>query len=285
MLSIKHLTYLTFAVAVAALMVMIMQSTQPSHSAVLSKQHYVLVAKEPLRVGVLVDFNQLSWKAISQSQLDAEVALITKKDFKHSSLNNKVVARHIGTNESIYIDDFISPSDSGYLTTVLAKNKRAIAISVNSQSAIAGLVQPGDWVDVMFYHSLERRDDQDAWKVAASGSSRQLVENVRLLALDKAVERTRNQSTKESNFNKQSTVTLEVSIEQAQQLYLAQNLGDLSLMLRAKDAVDTNHHVVMTEMVDVLSQFSDEQEQANMVLLKGSTQVMSSASAKKKEND
>lgn len=284
MLSIKHLTYLTFAIAATALAVMIMKSPSSSTTAVKQEQaYYVLAPKQPIAEGEVVDFTKLRWKNVTKETIDAAVAVITKDGFEQSSISNKVAVRDLNTDDMLHSGDLISSSDSAYLTTVLNKNKRAIAISVNSQSAIAGLVQPGDWVDVMFYHELARRDDQDAWKVASSKSSRQLVENVRLLAIDHLVNRSANQPDSKREFSQQSTVTLEVSVAQAQQLYLAQNLGDLSLLLRANDAPSVAIEDTATEMADVLSQFSDENEQANMVFLKGSTQVMSGASAKTKE--
>jgi pilus assembly protein CpaB len=282
MFSIKQLTYFTFAIAAAALLVMIYQSGgKPAVNHLKVDNHYVLVAKDLLVVGQTVDLNQLTWQSLSQSEFGAAVGVFEKKNFDQQSLVNRVLARNLLAGDIIHTDDFMSPNDSGYLTTVLAKDKRAVAISVNSQSAIAGLVQPGDWVDVMFYYALERRDDQDAWKVLASSSSRQLVENIRLLAVNRVVV----PDNEHEVFTDKSTVTLEVSVSQAQQLYLAQNLGSLSLMLRSKDAVVGELSMSSTGMSDVLNQFGDEEEQSNMVLLKGNVQVMASASAKKKETN
>lgn len=84
---------------------------------------------------------------------------------------------------------------------------------------------------------------------------------------------------KNEKFNEQSTVTLEVSVLEAEKLALAQELGQLSLLLRSAHAITNSDELLSDKTVatfsDVLTQYNKQTDRANMVLLKGKHQVVS----------
>lgn len=84
---------------------------------------------------------------------------------------------------------------------------------------------------------------------------------------------------KNEKFNEQSTVTLEVSVLEAEKLALAQELGQLSLLLRSAHAITNSDELLSDKTVatfsDVLTQYNKQTDCANMVLLKGKHQVVS----------
>jgi pilus assembly protein CpaB len=98
---------------------------------------------------------------------------------------------------------------------------RAITITINKSSGLAGLVFPGDRVDILLTHQIT--DD--------NGIIRQVGEtvfqNVRILAIDA---RTNDQANKPGAGK---TATLEVTPKMAEKVAVVKRLGSLSLVLRS----------------------------------------------------
>lgn len=248
---------------------------------IIEPQVSVLTINSDIEIGQALKSNQVSWKLISQSHANSLVGVIIKKDFKLNSFETSITRHALKSGNYLHFDDMVSPNDSDFLTSVLDHDKRAIAIKVDAKAAIAGLIRPGDRVDVMFYHHLKKRADQDNWLIASSGSARQLVSNVRLLAVDRKIERQdqiKEGKHQAEKFNEQSTVTLEVSTLEAEQLALAQELGQLSLLLRSVNKKNLLREQQIkpkaTTFSDVLTQFNSRTDRANMVLMKGKYQLV-----------
>ncbi|MFO1427983.1 MAG: Flp pilus assembly protein CpaB [Steroidobacteraceae bacterium] len=110
---------------------------------------------------------------------------------------------------------------------------RAVTVPVDEVSSQGGLVRPGDRVDLML--TEERQDDGERCV-----SIRPLLESVRVLATGRA---TREPGTAAGNpdsgserwtADSYSTMTLDVTPDQAQQLAAGQRLGDIVPMLRGE---------------------------------------------------
>lgn len=282
MFAIKHVIYLTLFIALCGLVAVVIQLNQGGNASSASSQVemiQLLSVKHAVKSRHSLTDDDLKWLSVAKSEAQQLFGVIKKSQFEPSQISNKVLTRALSADEYLHLGDLISPDDSDYITTMLSPTKRAIAIKVDAKSAIAGLVQPGDYVDVIFYHQLSRRDDRDVWKIASSSSARQLVSNVRLLANDAKAwrnELSAEEREEDKKFSDQSTVTLEVNITQAQQLSLAQNLGQLSLLLRGKEQSDNSNTlpVEASSMANVLNQFDHETEQSNLMLFKGNQQIM-----------
>lgn len=188
MLSTKKIIYLTFAVTLIGLIGIYRQLSNTSLNQQVSEnvksQVSVLTINSDINAGQSIASNHLTWSLISVAAANNMVGIIQRENFDINKLNESIARVSLKKGEFLRSDNFVLPNQSDYLTRVLQKNKRAIAIKVDAKAAIAGLVNPGDFVDVMFFHQLEKRDDQDNWVVASSGSARQIVTNVRLLAVD-----------------------------------------------------------------------------------------------------
>ncbi|PAJ72548.1 Flp pilus assembly protein CpaB [Pseudoalteromonas sp. NBT06-2] len=288
MLSTKKIIYLTFAVTLIGLIGIYRQLSNTSLNQQVSEnvksQVSVLTINSDINAGQSIASNHLTWSLISVAAANNMVGIIQRENFDINKLNESIARVSLKKGEFLRSDNFVLPNQSDYLTRVLQKNKRAIAIKVDAKAAIAGLVNPGDFVDVMFFHQLEKRDDQDNWVVASSGSARQIVTNVRLLAVDRDIKPKRTidnelPESKNEKFNEQSTVTLEVSVLEAEKLALAQELGQLSLLLRSAHAITNSDELLSDKTVatfsDVLTQYNKQTDRANMVLLKGKHQVVS----------
>jgi len=240
----------------------------------IESQVTVLSLNSPLKQGQKLKLKNLQWQSLPQSQADQLIGYIKRQGFEQGLFLNAIARDDLAPNAIIRNDDLILSNEPGYFAASLAKNMRAVAITVDAQSALAGLVQPGDQVDVLFYHQLDRDRSRSALLTAASSSVKTLISNVRLMSLDDSAnqkEEQEQESTNEDKFNDQSTVTLEVTSAQAEQLAVAEAIGSLSLVLRSlhSDQLLTSTDTSQTTFDSILPNYKKQTEQANIILMKG----------------
>lgn len=182
---------------------------------------FVLVAAKTLTAGSFVNAENLKWQAFPDGALSA--SYLTKDKIKIEDLNGSVVRRVITAGEPITQERLIKPGDRGFVAAILKEGMRAVSVSVNATSGIAGLVFPGDQVDVILTHSVQSDDEMRPMRQV----SETILTNVRVLAID---QRTDDQNAKPSV---PKTTTLEVTPKQAEIMMVARELGRLSLSLRS----------------------------------------------------
>ena len=293
MFSTRNIIYLTFSIAVIGVIGIYLQlsGTKAINTAIANEAPIsVLTLNTDLDAGKAILAQHFSWQLISEQQAQNLVGLIKRQDFKLKKFKGAISRYPLANGDYIRLDSLVLPHDSDFLTTSLVKGKRAMAIKVDAQSAIAGLVSPGDRVDVIFYHKLKRSEEQDVWQINASASVRQLVTNVRLIAVDRQLNKQEvadDDSRKGSKikYDDHSTVTLEVTVKQGQKLAMAQQLGRLSLLLRGSSGqysqlAATEDNSTNTVFADILPQFYQHAQRAQMVLMQGEKQVLSHAKEK-----
>lgn len=188
----------------------------------------VLVAKSALPAGRIIRPGDLTWQVWPQEGIargyHVEGGKVTIKDFVGA-----VVRRGIESHTPITEATVVRPGDRGFLAAVLTPGRRAIAVPVNPSSVIAGLVYPGDRVDLILSYKYQVRHLGPKGKSEREmrHASETVLSNVRVLALD--------QNTDDQNGKKgiPKTATLEVTPKQAEAVALATELGHLSLSLRS----------------------------------------------------
>lgn len=251
------------------------QGYQPSVNEA-DKSVSVLTVNRDIQAGESLKSNQLNWVQIPKGQAESLVGVIEQSQFDLSQVSDAILAYSLAKDDFLRRDALLFPTDSNYLSAVLAPGKRGLAIKVDAQSAMAGLVKPGDKVDVLFYHKFGRSKKDFGNQISAS--VRSLVSNVKLLAIDKVVSRsavkqveTENVS-KPNSFNEHSTVTLELDVEQASKLLIAQQIGQLSLALVSKRDQGSEfgqHTVAFDQVLPELRQNTDV-----VSLFKGNNQAV-----------
>ena len=125
----------------------------------------------------------------------------------------------------------IRPGEDGFLAAVLLPDRRAITITVNQETSHAGMIAPGDRVDVIFTMQVSSNDPSQL-----NSFSRTVLEDIRVVAVGRRIESvtyTDQESTPNGN-----TVTLEVRPPEADQLVLASTRGSLALALRPLGQAD-----------------------------------------------
>jgi pilus assembly protein CpaB len=137
-------------------------------------------------------------------------------------MQERVVKVGILRGEPILERKLAPPGTQGGLSAVIAEGKRAMTVRVNDVVGVAGFALPGNYVDVMVNTRQDNKGPSDDDKQI----SKTVLEHVMVLAVAQEASR---DDTKPKVVN---AVTLELSLEDAEKLDLARNVGSLSLVLR-----------------------------------------------------
>ena len=123
----------------------------------------------------------------------------------------------------------IRPGQDGFLAAVLLPDHRGITITVNQETSHAGMIAPGDRVDVIF--TMQVSSDSPS---RLNSFSRTVLEDVRVVAVNRRIESVNyaDQEAGQGNTQGGNTVTLEVRPADADRLVLATARGSISLALR-----------------------------------------------------
>ncbi len=144
------------------------------------------------------------------------------------SLKGRVILTNLRKNEPI-LDSKLAPTDitSGGVVAVMDPNKRAMAVKVNEIVGLPGFIQPGDRVDVMatFDDPTAKANQGNKPRVTKA-----VLENTLVLATGTQMERAVDS---EEGPKAVKVITLEVTIEEAEKLAMAENGGKLRLALRS----------------------------------------------------
>jgi pilus assembly protein CpaB len=188
----------------------------------------VLVASKDLPVGNFLKAGDLRWQSWPDDDLPE--SYMVKGTVKPEDFEGTVVRRSFSAGQPVTRDRIIKPGERGFLAAVLQAGYRAISIPIGAASGIAGLIFPGDRVDILLTLSLVKPEEDDS-KGADPRATETVLTNVRVLALDQKVD----DQSDEPKLAK--TATLEVLPKQAEILSVAREMGSLSLSLRslAKD--------------------------------------------------
>ncbi len=154
-------------------------------------------------------------------------------------LDGRVILTNLKKNEPI-LDSKLAPIDlkSGGVVAVMDPGKRAMAVKVNEIVGLPGFIQPGDRVDVMatFENPQGSKKQKQITKV--------ILENMLVLATGTKMERKQG----EEELTPVKVITLEVNLDEAEKLAMAENGGKLRLALRSP----LNPEVVKTKGANFL---------------------------------
>ena len=180
----------------------------------------VLAAARDLSVGTLVGGGDLRELELEVPAIDAEYILVDG-DSNAGTYRGYAVRQEISSGTPLTRSALVGPGQKGFLAAVLRPGTRAVTVRVGPATGQAGLIDPGDRVDVIL--SAELRVDERDLKVFA----RTIVEDVRVVAVDHRVDG------EEPEHTEVITATLEVSPSDGDRLVLAEHEGRLSLAVRS----------------------------------------------------
>ncbi len=221
-----------FAVLIAALAAVVMfgysilnQGHKAAPVAVAPVTEEILVAAVPLPGGSLIQPNEISSASMSIAAVPA--AAIEDTPQNRSSLTGAMVKAPLAQGAMITTDGVIHPGDHGFLAAVLEPGMRAVTVAVDSVTGADGLIWPGDRVDVLLTQNIAGAPD------AKSIAAEVVLSDVRVIATGSELIKDSSSANANTSQPPASTVTLEVTQEQAARCLVAVNLGKLSLIVHS----------------------------------------------------
>jgi pilus assembly protein CpaB len=135
---------------------------------------------------------------------------------------DRVALDSIAPGEPILETKISGKGGRATLSSVIAKNMRAVTLRVDDTTGVAGFVLPNDRVDVMLTRT----------ETSGKKATDILLQNVKVLAIDQVSQTPGGDKQAADKPMVAKVVTLEVTPVDAEKLTLAQQIGTLSLALR-----------------------------------------------------
>ena len=214
------------AVCATVLVRMVVRPRVATTQVVTDPEVSLLTAKTAISAMTVVDGNSVIVRKVLKSQVP-EGALTNSVQ-----VVGKVLTRPMVADEPFSNSCFASDSMTGvYLASAVPEGKRAVAISLQESSGMAGIIYPGSVVDVLV--SLEGKDGGEA-------VSTTMLQGLQVLAIGTKTVTSEQQfkdkpgaeAKKESGAVNYRMVTLLVTPKQAELLQLATLHGTVALSLR-----------------------------------------------------
>jgi pilus assembly protein CpaB len=220
--------------------------TRPPPSATAAAQNdpppfrsVVLATSHTLRSGALIRPDDLAPIELPPNDIPRGARRDTPAS--RSEILGSMVRHALGAGEVVLPEDIVRPGDHGFLAAVLAPGQRAVAIGVDAVSGTAGLIWPGDRVDVILTQSLQDTSLPAGKRV----SGETILRDVRVIAIDQDLAQGATPGTVPGQNNGGSvpssrTITIEVNPQGAERVAVATRLGRLSLSVIAADVAPSD---------------------------------------------
>ena len=219
-----------------------LEKTSATSTQVLSDGYFV--AKKPQRVGTLAkeeDFDFITPLPPDKKDLPPET-ITGSRDKVIARLRGSLVRRFLDTKSPVTSNHILSPHDRGFLASVLEAGKRAVSIEVDEESGVSRLIWPGDHVDVVLTHEIDKDKP-------LTTMSETILQNVRIIAIDQDIEEGQSAPANNATANNAAPpkppkhpVSLELKPEEVQKIAVAKKLGTLSLAIRPDEPLNAPAH-------------------------------------------
>jgi pilus assembly protein CpaB len=208
----------------------------------------VLVAKRDLKVGQRLTADDMGWqswpltamnpafvsggpenpKANIADKAGAMVQAVTQADPHIGDLTGSIVREAMLQNEPINTGKLVKGGQGGFLAVKLPQGMRAMSLAVTVENGAGGFVLPGDHVDILVNIKGAAADGG-----AQQVKSRTVLSNVRVLAIDQALEPKPGATSAVG-----ATATLEVPAGEVSDLAKAKDEGQVILILRSYEDME-----------------------------------------------
>ena len=162
------------------------------------------------------------WKTVGESDVTEKnwpKDAVTKDMFtEKSQVIGKIAINNVYTDEPLNARRVVDPKGGNVFSLGFPENKRAFTVRVNDVSGVGGFLLPDNHVDVL-----------SSWKLSGTNEevrTETIVQDIKVLAVDQ-------ESTSEKNKPiVVRSVTLEMTPQQAEAVFKAQEQGSIQLALR-----------------------------------------------------
>ncbi|MBC7638115.1 MAG: Flp pilus assembly protein CpaB [Acetobacteraceae bacterium] len=215
----------------------------------------VVTINRAVRAGVLLKSEDIGGREIASDLLTPGYSEDTPE--ARRALIGAMVRRPMILGDALMPTDVARPRDSGFLAAVVAPGMRAVTVGVDAITGTAGLIWPGDHVDVLL---LQANDDRTK-PIGRRIVSETILSSARVVAIDQQLAQGAEPGAKEAPAAR--TITLEVDPRQAERLAVAARLGRLSFTVLASDSLPGDATAVLQPSKpvyagDVSNAFPDE---------------------------
>lgn len=261
--------------AVAALVVLKMSITPgaptqaPQQEQREVKTVNVYIAAKPIPIGSVISEDMLGVQPWPE-HLSVET-FVVEGDEKFNPIG--MVARGAyQLNEPLIKTKLASAEDPNFIASDLPAGMRVVTIPLNEVDGVAGFVFPGDHVDLLYTHSVDKMVSiGDAPPTPTKETvTESLLTNVKILAIDQRASGA-NATDKDGKMLIPRSASVMVTPEDAQRVRLAQKTGTVSLALRALADRENTDPLLLTEIGDIsLSDGGEEKgDSSNIKILRG----------------
>lgn len=210
-----------------------MPTQTPSEENAEARRPAILVAAVDIPQGAPLRADQFNWKEVPASEVMP--GNIARGQEPAGLYVGAVARRPISAGEAIDRNALVLPSERNFLAATLAPGMYAVALSVEPSQIAAGLIRPGDRVDVILSQSM---GDRGGVPIAVDGT---VLRDIRVVAVDQwfagpvpAGEKSAVMAPAASKMPK--TVTLEMTEGDAKRLLVATQIGRVTLALRSLES-------------------------------------------------
>jgi pilus assembly protein CpaB len=190
----------------------------------------ILVASHAVPTGTLLRPEDIGWKEVAAK--DIRPGNLVRGQVSEAEFSGAIVRRELAAGEPLNVSELVRPNERQFLAAALKPGTRAVSIAVDAPQSAAGLILPGDQVDVILTQSFADTGTDPALRTVAET----VLHDVRVIAIDQNLTTTRPAGASRTLVPAESrvpkTVTFEVTEKQAERLIVAAQLGRLQLSVR-----------------------------------------------------
>lgn len=195
------------------------------------RSRQVLVALEAVTPGSFLQENQLDWQ--DWPDVDLPETYFVDEEVAMTDLTAAVTRRGLSAGEPLTEGNVVFPGERGFLAAVLRPGTRAVSVPINETSSNAGMILPGDRIDLILTQALtDSSGGRERWV------SETVLEDARIIAMGRRLQHGSDDASAAVAADAK-TATLEVSPREAELVALVTDLGRLTLSLRSLSAPDT----------------------------------------------
>lgn len=189
----------------------------------------VLAAARTLRPGTLLKPDDITAVALPAGEAPPGASLDTPGG--RADLLGAMALRTVAPGEPLLPSRVLRAGERGFLSAVLSPGMRAATVGVDAVSGTAGLIWPGDRVDVILTQTI---DDQAA-PAGRRIAGETVLQDARVIAIDQDLMQG-SAGAQAAGASQSRTVTLEVTPADAARVAVAARMGHLTLSVISADA-------------------------------------------------
>ncbi|MDD5477947.1 MAG: Flp pilus assembly protein CpaB [Candidatus Omnitrophica bacterium] len=186
----------------------------------------VLVAKREIPVQTPITAEDLTFRQVPMEYI--QPGAVTSLE----QVIGQIASGPIGAEEQILSTKLLPPGNIGKtLSEITPEGKRAVTVSVDNLVSIAGLLKPGDYVDIFALIALPKKTISQT-KEESDPRLISLFQGVQVLAMGNELVASKSK-TKENAATAAQTVTFALTPQEAVLLSFVQEHGKIKLALRS----------------------------------------------------